>query len=219
MRFQGATSIEIMLTSWRIVKYIDDFSIHSHMLIDFSSGNIAIDSDYYLKDIFMCQFICCDCWWCNWCGAYGGVHAAFCLCSYWLCKPDSLAQMDPDCCKICKCDGWGGNCCCWGDIICAPQVVKDWSGLMSGGGSGNVVVVNNNYWLIPIAFITSIINTIIINMGLSSIQSCPLPSRIRTLPSDMLFSPTMDIHTHTSARSQKEELLVLGPAPVWGWPL
>ena len=89
----------------------------------------------------MCQFLCCDCWWCNWCGAYAGVHNAACICSYWLCKPDDLSAIDPECCHICACDGWGGNCCCWGDICCAPDSVKQWSQMMSGGG--NVVVVNN----------------------------------------------------------------------------
>ena len=75
----------------------------------------------------MCQFIVCDCLWCNWCGTLAGIHNAACIYSYWLCKPADLASIDPDCCHICELDGWGGNFCCWGNICCAPMSVKQWS--------------------------------------------------------------------------------------------
>jgi hypothetical protein len=92
----------------------------------------------------MCQFLCFDCWWCNFCGIVcGGVHNAICVCSYWLCKPEELAAIDPECCHIMACDGWGGNCFFFGDICCAPDSVKEWSRLKSGGGGVDVVVVNN----------------------------------------------------------------------------
>ncbi len=94
----------------------------------------------------MCQFLCAGCWWWNCCGVCnGGVHEAACICSYWLCKPAELANIDPDCCHICAFDGWGGNCCCYGQVCCASAAVKEWSQLLSGGGTGQQVVVVNNY--------------------------------------------------------------------------
>ena len=99
----------------------------------------------------MCQFLCCDCWWFNCCGVLcGGWHDAYCVCSFWLFKPAELSNIDPDCCHICAFDGLGGNFCCWGNVCCAPESVKQWSRSVSGGGAGNqqVIIVNNNYsWL------------------------------------------------------------------------
>ena len=92
----------------------------------------------------MCQFLCCECWWFNCCGVIcGGCHEAACIYSYWCCKPDDLAAIDPECCHICACDGWGGNGCCWGNVCCAPDAVKQWSQMLSGGGGA--IVVTNNY--------------------------------------------------------------------------
>lgn len=94
----------------------------------------------------MCQFLCFDCWWFNCLGVpCGGYHNAYCVCSYWLCKPIDLSNIDPECCHVCAFDGWGYNCFCWGNICCAPQSVKDWSRTVSGGGPAQVVIVNNNY--------------------------------------------------------------------------
>lgn len=96
----------------------------------------------------MCQFLCCNCWWFNFCGVCcAGFHNAYCVCSYWLCKPVELTNIDPECCHICAFDGFGGNGCCWGNICCAPESVKEWSRVMSAGGSGGqqVVIINNNY--------------------------------------------------------------------------
>ena len=90
----------------------------------------------------MCQCLVCDCWWVNMCGVpCAGLHNAICICSYWLCRPADLQLMDPVCCKICGCDGWGGNCCCWGGVCCAAEVVKQWSRMRSSGGQREVVVV------------------------------------------------------------------------------
>lgn len=76
----------------------------------------------------MCQFLCCDCWWCNWCGVCcGGLHYAICICSCWVCKPLSLELVSPLCCHICDCDGWGYNACCWGHVCCAPVSLRVWS--------------------------------------------------------------------------------------------
>ena len=82
----------------------------------------------------MCQFLCCGCWWFNLCGIVnGGVHNAACIYSWWLCKPKDLEAIDPACCHICACDGLGGNCCCFGNICCAPGSVVSWSKQKSGG--------------------------------------------------------------------------------------
>jgi hypothetical protein len=92
----------------------------------------------------MCQCLCCDCWWINYCGIVcAGWHYAICICSYWLCKPDDLANIDPNCCHICDCDGYGGNQCCCGSICCAPDTVKTWSKMRSGGGTTQVVVITD----------------------------------------------------------------------------
>lgn len=96
----------------------------------------------------MCQFLCCDCWWFNCFGVpCGGYHNAYCLCSYWLCKPIELINIDPECCHVLACDGWGYNCFCWGNICCAPESVKEWSRVITSGGQGGqqVVIINNNY--------------------------------------------------------------------------
>jgi hypothetical protein len=82
----------------------------------------------------MCQCICCDCCWINCFGVIcGGLHMAYCLCSCWLCKPDGLKAIDPECCHVCAWDGWGGNECCTGAICCSPAWVKQWSAQLKGG--------------------------------------------------------------------------------------
>lgn len=49
---------------------------------------------------------------------------------------------NPACCSVCTCTGCGGNLCCYGIIYCAPDYVKDYSRLKSGGGGQDVIVVN-----------------------------------------------------------------------------
>ena len=95
----------------------------------------------------MCQCLICDCWWCN---AFGiccaGIHEAWCcICSCWLCKPSEMLPLDPTCCHCCVWTGYGGICCCWGGVCCAPDKVKDYSRIMAGGGAagGNVIIVQN----------------------------------------------------------------------------
>ena len=97
----------------------------------------------------MCQCLLCGCCWWNYCGVCcGGIHEAFCVCSYWLCKPQDLRLIDPECCHICACDGWGYNCCWYGIICCAPKSVMEWSGLMTAGMNAGMVgkqtvIINN----------------------------------------------------------------------------
>ena len=97
----------------------------------------------------MCQCLICGCCWWNYCGVCcGGVHEAACIYSCWLCKPEDLRLIDPECCHICACDGWGGNCLWSGIICCAPSAVMEWSGLRAAGKTAadlnkQVIVINN----------------------------------------------------------------------------
>lgn len=88
----------------------------------------------------------CNCWWYNYCGVCcGGVHAAELVCSYWLCKPPDLMAIDPECCHLCACDGLGYNCLYYGSICCAPESVRQWSAIRSGGGMPvNTIIINNS---------------------------------------------------------------------------
>ena len=94
----------------------------------------------------MCQCIVCDCWWINLCGApCAGWHNAWFLCSCWLCKPLEMLAFDPNCCNCCIWTGYGGNCCCYGCLYCAPEAVKLYSRTLNGemvGGGGNVIIIN-----------------------------------------------------------------------------
>ena len=93
----------------------------------------------------MCQCLCCECWWCNYCGVCcAGWHWAACCCSCWACKPIEMMNFDPDCCHCCLWSGYGHNCFCLGNVCCAPVPLKQYSKFMSSGGvGGNVVVINN----------------------------------------------------------------------------
>lgn len=93
----------------------------------------------------MCQCVCCDCWWWNFFGVCcAGWNWSFFLLSCWLCKPIELMNLDPECCHICTWTGYGGNFLCYGNICCAPDAVKQFSQLKSGGGN-TVVVVQQPY--------------------------------------------------------------------------
>lgn len=90
----------------------------------------------------MCQCLLCDCWWCNCCGiCCAGWHAAFCCLSCWLCKP--IEMINPDCCNVCMCTGYGGNFLCYGNVMCAPDYVKDYSRFRTSSPP-NVIVVNQD---------------------------------------------------------------------------
>lgn len=98
----------------------------------------------------MCQCLICGCWWYNYCGVCcGGCHEATLIYSWWICKPEDLRMLDPECCHICACDGLGGNCLYYGSICCAPKAVQEWSGLRSAGrtaadlNSGKTIIINN----------------------------------------------------------------------------
>lgn len=97
----------------------------------------------------MCQCLICGCWWYNYCGVCcGGCHEASLIWSYWLCKPEDLRLIDPQCCHLCACDGCGYNCFYYGSILCAPRAVQEWSGLRSAGKTAadlnkNTIIINN----------------------------------------------------------------------------
>jgi hypothetical protein len=98
----------------------------------------------------MCQCLICDCWWYNYFGiCCGGCHTADLVCSCWLCKPEDLMILDPECCHICACDGCGYNHFCLGSVCCAPTAVKEWSisrttGKPAGSFNGKTIIINNN---------------------------------------------------------------------------
>ena len=90
----------------------------------------------------MCQCMCCDCWWVNYCGVCcAGWHSALFCISCWLCKPMEMQNFDPDCCRLCAWTGYGGNFFCYGGVCCAPEGVKMYSRFLNGEGT-NVVIVN-----------------------------------------------------------------------------
>lgn len=102
--------------------------------------------------LLMCQCVCCNCWWINFCGVCAGLHSAYLVCSCWLCKPLQLMSYDPECCHFCQCDGLGSNFFCYGGVCCAPPSVKTWSQDLAIRPIGDTVpqrsdgqmVVNNN---------------------------------------------------------------------------
>ena len=75
----------------------------------------------------MCQFVCWDCWWQNWCGVCAGIHQAWGCCSFWLCKPAGLAVYDPNVCHCGDYDGNGYNCFNLGSVMWAPPSLLRWS--------------------------------------------------------------------------------------------
>lgn len=90
----------------------------------------------------MCQFVICDCWWHNCCGVLcGGCYHASCCWSCWLCMPDEMMQIDPDCCKIGCCLGWGYNHCWHGNVCCITDSLRTYSGVVTMGA--DVVSVNS----------------------------------------------------------------------------
>ena len=81
----------------------------------------------------MCQCVICDCWWVNLCGIIcAGWHWAYCCCSFWLCHPEEMMNIDPDCCKVCTWTGCGQVICCWGGVCFAPDSVKTYSRVKNG---------------------------------------------------------------------------------------
>lgn len=95
-----------------------------------------------LSLILMCQFVICDCWWHNCCGVLcGGCYHAACCCSAWLCMPDEMTQIDPDCCKIGCCLGYGYNHCWHGNVCCITDSFRTYSGVVTMGA--DVVTVNS----------------------------------------------------------------------------
>jgi hypothetical protein len=80
----------------------------------------------------MCQCLICDCWWCNVCGVCcAGVAYNYLCCSIWCCKAEDLQKIDANLCHCCTFEGLGGNFCCYGEICCAPDYLKQWSKLRS----------------------------------------------------------------------------------------
>ena len=93
----------------------------------------------------MCQCLCCDCWWINYCGVpCGGIYHAYLCCSFWLCMPHQMQRIDPDCCKVACCVGYGYNHCCFGSVCCVTDSVAAFSKTVSLGSDAMVIQNNNN---------------------------------------------------------------------------
>ncbi len=96
----------------------------------------------------MCQFVIADCWWHNCCGVIcGGWYHAACCCSAWLCMPYHMTQIDPDCCKVGCCVGYGYNHCCWGNVCCITDSFRTYSGVVTMGS--DVMSVNSGQPMQP----------------------------------------------------------------------
>lgn len=98
----------------------------------------------------MCQCYICGCWWLNCFGVCcGGCHDASLIYSFWLCKPDNMRMLDPQCCHICALDGFGFNFICQGSVCCAPKALREWSKLLTAGksasslNSNRTILINN----------------------------------------------------------------------------
>jgi len=89
----------------------------------------------------MCQCVVCNCWWFNLCGVCAGYHEAHICFSCWFCKTQELYAFDPFTCHCCQFVGCGNNCFCWGNVMCAPFYIKNWSDYIAGRRTNNVVVV------------------------------------------------------------------------------
>lgn len=52
-----------------------------------------------------------------------------------------MLQIDPECCKVGCCLGYGYNHCWWGNVLCITESLRTYSGVVTMGGQ--VVSVNN----------------------------------------------------------------------------
>jgi hypothetical protein len=50
--------------------------------------------------------------------------------------PPQMKQIDPQCCKLGCCLGYGCNCLWHGSVCCVPSTVKQFSQIVSSGGMG-----------------------------------------------------------------------------------
>lgn len=76
----------------------------------------------------MCQCLICECWWCSWCDiACLGMSNMYCCFGCWCCKHDQIAAFDPYFCTCGQQSGFGGTCCCLGNVMCAPEWLKRYS--------------------------------------------------------------------------------------------
>lgn len=61
-----------------------------------------------------------------------------------MCKTEELERIDGECCHCLECTGYGGNLCCYGDVMCAPDYLIRYSQYLTshdikldGQGTGN----------------------------------------------------------------------------------
>lgn len=75
----------------------------------------------------MCHCIIGECWWCNCFKECAGLAERLCCFGCWMCTPDDFPQDGKECCSCCEATGYGGNCCCYGGVCCAPEWLKGWA--------------------------------------------------------------------------------------------
>lgn len=76
----------------------------------------------------MCQCVCCNCWWYNCLGSMmSGCAVGYICCGCWVCKKQDMATRDVTRCYCGDLIGCGGNICCVGSLMCAPDWLKHWS--------------------------------------------------------------------------------------------
>ena len=97
----------------------------------------------------MCQCLCCNCWWWNYCGVCAGYAQLHCCWGYWCCKPEEMNRHNSACCYCCENSGMGQHFFCYGSVCCAPQWLVNYSnqangkGMPQGGGGGgqNITII------------------------------------------------------------------------------
>ena len=81
----------------------------------------------FIKFQNMCQCVCCDCIWLNYCGAVTGLGEFACCIGWWCCSPESFPPEGKKCCFCFEKIGMGSTFFCCGGICCAPEWLVGWS--------------------------------------------------------------------------------------------
>ena len=92
----------------------------------------------------MCQCLCCNCWWWNYCGVCAGYAQLNCCWGYWCCKPEEMNRHNSACCYCCEQSGLGQHFFCYGSVCCAPSWLVNYSNQANGLGNYGPGMQNNN---------------------------------------------------------------------------
>lgn len=102
------------------------------MDVDFIKNNNSINLLNHTKN--MCQCLCCNCWWWNYCGVCAGYAQLNCCWGYWCCKPEEMNRHNSACCYCCEQSGLGTHWFCYGSVCCAPAWLVNYSNQANGQG-------------------------------------------------------------------------------------